>query len=130
MLQFYPSAEDIFNVTNKSGGRSILASKHLDAYQAHKANYRTVRLWFSSYATDKEIYEYLNADFKSDTKTKERCRVYVHSRMHELLPLKFECPLTGSKHEMRWPENFLFEVVNNRRHEWKKAHAKGKEGDH
>lgn len=128
MLQFYPSADEIFNVSNKSGGRSILASKHVAAHQAHKANFRTVRLWFSSYATDKEIFDYMNADFKSDTKTKEKCRLYIQRRMPELLPLTFECPKTGSKHEMRWPEDFLFQVVKNRKHEWRKQHARDKEG--
>lgn len=100
----------------------------MDAHQAHKANFRTVRIWFSTYQTNKEIYQYLSADFKSNTEIKEKCRLYIRSKMHELVPLKFVCPQTGAKHEMPWPETFLFEVVKNRKHEWRKANAKNKEG--
>lgn len=120
--RFYPESEDIF----KAGGRSILAQKHEEAHKAHLQNFRIVRSWFAAYSTNPELYEYMDADYKTDTEVKERCRRFMRTKMSELLPLKFFCPETGAKHEMPWPEDYLFEVIKNRKHEWRKTISKTK----
>lgn len=92
-------------------------------------NFKLVRTWFEAFERNTELYTYLDGDFKANTILKEECRKYVNSRMHELLPLVFKCPESGAKHEMPWPESFLFEVVLNRKHEWKKNRNKNAGGE-
>lgn len=124
LQRFYPAAEEIF----KAGGRSILAQQHEEAHKAHLQNFRIVRSWFAAYSTNQELYEYMDADYKTDTEVKERCRRFMRTKMSELLPLKFFCPETGAKHEMPWPEYYLFEVIKNRKHEWRKTVTKKTKG--
>lgn len=118
--RFCPTPDEIFNVNCKSQARRFLANRHTEAYEAHKTNFRTVRNWFAHYQVNEEQHEYLRTNFTSNTEVKERCRQYMRSRMKELLPLTFVCPETGSKHEMHWPEKFLFQVVLNRKQAWKR----------
>ncbi|CAM6091426.1 unnamed protein product [Calypogeia fissa] len=126
--RFYPTPEEIFNLNCKTQGRNLLAFHHQEAYKAHMANFRIVRSWFAQYLTNEEQHEYLRADFTANPEIKERCRRYVRSRMEELVPLKFVCRETGAEHEIPWPEEFVFDAVKNRKHEWKKTNPKRKEG--
>jgi hypothetical protein len=123
MQKFYPAPEEIFT----SGGRDIL-NNYKAAHIAHLENFRVVRSWFAAYREKPDLYEYMAVDYKTNTEVKERCRAYMKSRMGELSPLPFECPITHAKHHIPWPEHFVFEVIKHRKHEWRKYQSRMKKG--
>ena len=80
--------------------------------------------WFATWATDPVIYEYMSENFKTNPVVKEECRAYMKSKMAELSPLPFECPITHAKHHIPWPKYWVFDVIKRRKHEFRKQDKK------
>ena len=118
--KFYPTPDEIFRM----GGKDILADYGREACTVHNANFRVVRSWFAAWKTDQVIYAYMNENFKKNTQVKEQCRAYMKSKMAELSPLPFECPITHAKHHIPSPEYWVFDVIKRRKHEFKKQDKK------
>jgi hypothetical protein len=118
--KFYPTPDEIF----RQGGKDVIAQYSKEASSVHNANFRVVRSWFATWATDSLIYEYMNENFKKNTVVKEQCRAYMKTKMVELSPLPFECPITHAKHHIPWPEYWVFDVIKRRKHEFRKQDKK------
>lgn len=119
LQDFYPGREEVFK--KKGGGRRFLKANYPDAVKTYVGNLRVIRSWFAAYKTNPDLYSYMNTDYKMNTEVKEKCRAYMKTKMGELSPLHFKCPDTGSAHEMPFSEDHVFDLIKNRKQEWRKS---------